>query len=208
MLNINKYGRAVTGILLRLSNTLTRNLFIRTTATPNPLCMKFLPGKQIMGAQGSKEYRNVSDAKDSLLAKRLFRIEGIHKLFYGSDFISVTKNEEIEWEVLKPEIIETLTEFFIAKDNPPIISVQKVDANKKDSETKGEHEDAVETIRDLMKIRVAPMLNADGGGILFRGFDPASGVRLYGFMWVESLCYLERCMRRLSIKFGNAKRRS
>ncbi len=68
--------------------------------TPNPHCVKFMPGKEVMGSKGCREYKDMNAVHDSPLAKLLLRLEDVQKLLYGSDFISVTKKESAQWEVL------------------------------------------------------------------------------------------------------------
>ena len=78
-------------------------MFIQTEATPNPATLKFIPGRQVLD-QGTLEFRDPSDAKTSPLASRLFAIDGVTGVFFGSDFISVTKGDG-EWQHLKPAVL-------------------------------------------------------------------------------------------------------
>ncbi len=167
---LNKYG------LMKLT-VLARHLFIRTAETPNPLCVKFLPGKEVMGSKGTREYRGLKEAHDSMLAVKLLSIEGVQKLLYGPDFISVTKADSITWEALKPDIVAALTDHFMAKDSTLFVEKKKPaePAAKGVKMTESERE-ALDMIKDLIKVRVAPMLNADGGDIVFRGFSPKTGI--------------------------------
>ena len=93
-----------------LSVTFTRRfLFIKTAPTPNPSCHKFLPGKKVTGDGSTMDFSSVRYTTISPLARQLFQIEGITRVFYADDFISVTKGEELEWEVLKPDILSVIT---------------------------------------------------------------------------------------------------
>lgn len=90
-----------------------RNMFIQTQDTPNPNSLKFLPGKEVLGAGQTKDFPSMSEAHCSPLAKMLFRIEGVKSVFYGPDFITVTKiDEDIDWMILKPEIFANIMDFF------------------------------------------------------------------------------------------------
>ena len=72
---------------------------IHTEPTPNPSSLKFLPGKIVM-EKGTADFRNVDEAKRSPLALNLFKIDGVKGVFFGSDFISITKNDNNELFVL------------------------------------------------------------------------------------------------------------
>lgn len=156
-----------------------RNLFIRTSKTPNPLCLKFLPGKPVLKPEYNlqfKEYSNIKHANDSLLARQLLSIDGINKILFGNDFISITRKEETEWEVLKPEILSAITEFYLRGSE--IITIQKKTEKdmKKGSKLTQNEQEILDMIIDLLKIRVRPMLNDDGGDLQLRGIDFKKGV--------------------------------
>lgn len=88
-------------------------MFIQTQDTPNPNSLKFIPGVPILGEGCTKDFPNAKDAYCSPLAKMLFRIEGVKAIFFGPDFITVTKlDEDIEWKLLKPEVFATIMDFF------------------------------------------------------------------------------------------------
>lgn len=88
-------------------------MFIQTQDTPNPNSLKFIPGVSVLGEGCTKDFPSAKDAFCSPLAKMLFRIEGVKAIFFGPDFITVTKaDEDIEWKLLKPEIFATIMDFF------------------------------------------------------------------------------------------------
>lgn len=88
-------------------------MFIQTQDTPNPNSLKFLPGVKVLEGGGTKDFPNATDAYCSPLAKMLFRIEGVKSVFFGPDFITITKlDEDMEWGILKPEIFATIMDFF------------------------------------------------------------------------------------------------
>ena len=87
-------------------------MFIQTEATPNPATLKFIPGRQVLD-QGTLEFRDPSEAKTSPLASRLFEIDGVTGVFFGSDFISVTKGDG-EWQHLKPAVLGAIMEHFVS----------------------------------------------------------------------------------------------
>ena len=87
-----------------------RALFIKDANTPNPHCRKFMPGKPVMTDGGTMDFSAIRFTHISPMARKLFGIDGVNRVFYGKDFISVTKNEEVTWEVLKPEILGVITD--------------------------------------------------------------------------------------------------
>ena len=145
----------------------TRYLFIQSLPTPNPLCLKFVPGKTVLGSHTTKEYNHIKQASDSFLVRKLFFIEGVNKVLLGPDFITVTKTEETDWNILKPEVLATLTQFF-TNENTLILNKSPQDRVKKDETS--------DMIEELINIRVAPLLHEDGGDIEFRDYDATTGV--------------------------------
>ncbi len=105
-------------------------MFIQTELTPNPLTIKFLPGRVVM-EKGTIFYEDNKDIKSSPLAKRLFGLDGVESVFLGNDFISVTKKEPIDWQVLKPIILGSITDHYNANEK---IYIPNLDDQKNDSE--------------------------------------------------------------------------
>ena len=73
-------------------------MFIQTESTPNPATLKFLPGQTVM-EQGTADFPNSDSAKSSPLAERLFALNGVTGVFLGNDFVTVTKQDGIDWEL-------------------------------------------------------------------------------------------------------------
>jgi Fe-S cluster biogenesis protein NfuA len=141
-------------------------MFIQTEATPNPATMKFLPGRPVL-ENGTFDLRDAEQAEQSPLAERLFGIPGVSGVFFGSDFITVTKSAG-EWQQLKPMILGAIMEHFMS--GAPLITSGSAEA--KDGEEFFDEADAatVATIRELIETRVRPAVANDGGDITFRGF--------------------------------------
>ncbi len=144
-------------------------MFIQTEATPNPATLKFLPGRTVI-EHGAMEFKSATDAAASPLAARLFGIDGVSGVFFGSDFISVTKNKA-EWQHLKPAILGAIMEHFMSG-----AAVSEANATGPD-EAVGEEEffapedaEIVDTIKELLETRVRPAVAQDGGDITFQGF--------------------------------------
>jgi Fe-S cluster biogenesis protein NfuA len=141
-------------------------MFIQTEETPNPATLKFLPGRDVMGA-GTANFPDRDTASASPLAERLFRIEGVSGVFLGSDFVTVSKGDEREWYLLKPAILGVIMEHFTAGRPVILESPPPVEAG----ETDGEDGEIVAQIKELLDTRVRPVVAQDGGDIVFHGFD-------------------------------------
>ena len=141
-------------------------MFIQTEATPNPATLKFLPGRTVL-AEGTRDFRTAEAATGSSLAARLFEIDGVTGVFYGSDFITVTKADG-EWQHLKPAILGTIMEHFMS--GAPLIAEDGEAAADGGEFYDSEDESIVGTIKELLETRVRPAVAQDGGDITFHGF--------------------------------------
>jgi Fe-S cluster biogenesis protein NfuA len=142
-------------------------MFIQTEATPNPATLKFLPGRSVM-VDGTLEVRDVETAANSPLAERLFGVSGVSGVFFGADFITVTKNTG-EWPHLKPAILGAIMEHFMS--GAPILRDGAAADVIEDGEFFAEGDaKTVETIKELLETRIRPAVAGDGGDITFRGF--------------------------------------
>ena len=150
-------------------------MFIQTEATPNPEVLKFLPGKAVLG-EGTRDFRSPDEASASPLAADLFGIEGVTRVFFGPDFITVGKQADEEWAHLKAPILASIMDHFT--------SGQPLFADAGDSKAGGHDEGVYEgdtaqivaEIKDLLDTRIRPAVAQDGGDILFNRFDVATGV--------------------------------
>jgi Fe-S cluster biogenesis protein NfuA len=152
-----------------------RSIFIDAETTPNPHAMKFLPGRTILPeTHGSGMHFSLDDRdgiKKSPLAKSLFAIDGVAGVFLGREFISVTKDQDEVWHLLKPQIFSNILDFFasgkdVIMDGPEVSDTTVLDT---DSEV-------VAMIKELMETRVRPSVQEDGGDIFFMGFDDIRGI--------------------------------
>ena len=145
-------------------------MFIQTEATPNPATLKFIPGRVVLDT-GTMEFSNREAATRSPLAERLFGVQGVTSVFYGSDFVTVTKDDS-DWQHLKPAILGAIMEHYMS--GAPLLA----DGTVGNDEALDEEEeffndadaDTVATIKDLIETRVRPAVANDGGDITFRGF--------------------------------------
>ena len=142
-------------------------MFIQTEATPNPATLKFLPGRPVLDA-GTLDMPTREAASQSPLAERLFDIPNVGGVFFGSDFISVTKSDG-EWPQIKPAVLGAIMEHYmsgaplVAADTPAPAGDGDEFFEEKDAET-------VATIKDLIETRVRPAVAGDGGDITFKGY--------------------------------------
>jgi Fe-S cluster biogenesis protein NfuA len=141
-------------------------MFIQTEATPNPATLKFLPGRAVLEG-GTLDLRDRDEAAKSPLAERLFDIAGISGVFFGSDFIAVTKNTG-EWQQLKPMILGAIMEHFMS--GAPLLTAGNTEQSEADEFFEAADAETVATIKDLIETRVRPAVANDGGDITFRGF--------------------------------------
>jgi Fe-S cluster biogenesis protein NfuA len=139
-------------------------MFIQTEQTPNPATLKFLPGRDVLG-RGTADFPTAETAVRSPLAQRLFEIEGVAGVFLGADFVTITKDGDRDWYLLKPSILGVIMEHFTA--GRPVINETTADDN-------AAHEDddeIVAQIKELLDTRVRPAVAQDGGDITFQGFE-------------------------------------
>lgn len=139
-------------------------MFIQTENTPNPATVKFIPGVDVMPS-GVAEFLNEEDAVKSPLAERLFNIAGVQGVFFGSDFVSVTKRDAVEWGEIKARVLSAVMQHFsmgepLFKDG---LDVAAIDDDLLDEISK--------QIKELIETRVRPAVAQDGGDIIFERFE-------------------------------------
>ena len=152
-------------------------MFVQVEPTPNPATLKFLPGKTVM-TQGTQFYQDESSAGNSLLAQKLFQINGVESVFYGEDFITISKNEASNWTLLKPAIMGAIIEQF-ATNNPLIEEPQFKKTYVEDKHSiKSSDSDVVKKIKELLDTKIRPAVAMDGGDIIFNEY-------VDGWIWLE-----------------------
>jgi Fe-S cluster biogenesis protein NfuA len=148
-------------------------LFIQTEETPNPATLKFLPGRVLMGT-GAADFRSQEEALKSPLASKLFEIDGVRGVFFGADFITVSKAETVDWMVLKPSLLGAIMDHFLTHqplfyEQDPLCSPRELD------------DPIALQIREILDTRVRPAVAMDGGDIVFDHFaDGTVYVRMQG----------------------------
>lgn len=141
-------------------------MFIQTEQTPNPATLKFLPGLEVM-TDGTADFKSKDTATRSPLAMRLFEIQGVEGVFFGSDFVTVTKADAKEWYLLKPSILGIIMEHFTA-GRPVILETENAVSSSSATE---EDSEIVVQIKELIDTRVRPAVAMDGGDIVYHAFD-------------------------------------
>lgn len=144
-------------------------MFIQTEATPNPATLKFLPGREVLAGE-PRDFRDPDTARISPLASAVFSVDGVSGVFLGADFVSVTKDDAVEWSHIKPAILGAVMEHFMS--GKPILAESAAADPAPQVEEFFEDEDVetVEVIKELLDTRVRPAVAMDGGDIIFRGY--------------------------------------
>lgn len=153
-------------------------MFIQTEPTPNPDTLKFLPGQEVTGATGPYDFATIEEAGTSPLAQALFGVQGVVRVFLGSDFISLTKEAGSDWIHVRPMALAAIMDHFVAglpvmvTDGGPVSN--EVGGSADDYE--GDAAEIVGEIIELIETRVRPAVAQDGGDIIFHRFEPESGI--------------------------------
>lgn len=139
-------------------------MFIQTENTPNPATVKFLPGLKVM-ASGVAEFENEQEAKRSPLAERIFEVAGVRSVFFGYDFVSVTKDDTVEWSTIKAPILAAVMQHF-SFGEPRFYGAE-------DQDESGDEllDELSKQIKELIDTRVRPAVAQDGGDIVFEKFE-------------------------------------
>ena len=138
-------------------------MFIQTEETPNPATLKFLPGQEVVRV-GTADFPNAAAAERSPLAQRLFNVPGVTGVFLGAGFITVTKEADTEWHILKPSVLGAIMEHYTSGHPTLLDDIPAAAGGEEDDEV-------VSQIKELIDTRVRPAVAMDGGDIIFHGFE-------------------------------------
>ena len=142
-------------------------MFIQTEATPNPATLKFIPGRTVLDT-GTMEFSSREAASRSPLAERLFAVPGVTGVFYGFDFVTVTKDDS-DWQHLKPAILGAIMEHYMS--GAPLLADGTAGSDEAaDEEGEFFNEQDAETvanIKDLIETRVRPAFRGFKDGIVY-----------------------------------------
>jgi Fe-S cluster biogenesis protein NfuA len=142
-------------------------MFIQTESTPNPATLKFLPGQTVLDA-GTADFTTAEAAISSPLAKRIFAVGNVSGVFFGNDFVTVTKDDTIDWDHIKPALLGAIMEHFQSGD--PVMEGES-GSPAGHAAHDGPDSDIVDQIKELLDTRVRPAVAQDGGDITFHGFE-------------------------------------
>ncbi|MCJ1313389.1 hypothetical protein MMC25_007067 [Agyrium rufum] len=172
----------------------SRMIFIQTQDTPNKDALKFLPNHPILPQGLSSPYLEYLSPRSTLapphpspLAARLLNVDGIKNVFYGPDFITVTKDTETNWAHVKPEVFSLITEA-VTSGEQIVNTIERKSGDGatgttgqdggNEADTLGYNEEDSEVvgmIKELLETRIRPAIQEDGGDIEFRGFETGTG---------------------------------
>jgi Fe-S cluster biogenesis protein NfuA len=142
-------------------------MFIQTESTPNPATLKFLPGQTVL-EMGTADFPSPDTAGKSPLAQRIFAVNGVTGVFFGNDFVTVTKDDGTDWDHIKPAVLGAIMEHY--QSGQPVMDDGHT-AKSGHADHDGEDAEIVGQIKELLDSRVRPAVAQDGGDITFHGFD-------------------------------------
>lgn len=155
-------------------------MFIQTETTPNPNSLKFLPGRAV-SPDAALEFTTPDEAVRSPLAEALFEINGVERVYFGPDFIAVSRKDDAErgWEQLKAPVLAAIMDHFVAgapllADGAAGVGAAAEDGHN-DTAYEGDAAQVVAEIKDLLDTRIRPAVAQDGGDIVFDRFDAETG---------------------------------
>lgn len=143
-------------------------MFIQTEATPNPATLKFLPGQTVLES-GTADFTTPEAAEASPLAARVFGVGNVTGVFFGHDFVTVTKSDDTDWDHIKPALLGAIMEHF--QSGAPVMAADEAAPKAGHAEHDGPDSEIVDQIKELLDTRVRPAVAQDGGDITFHGFD-------------------------------------
>lgn len=143
-----------------------RTMFIQTQDTPNPDSLKFLPGVSVLEKGQTMDFPTQASALCSPLAKLLFGIEGVRSVFFGPEFVTISKQEDAEWRLIKPEVFAVIMDFFAS--GLPVVTDAKPTG---DTQINEDDDETVQMIKELLDTRIRPTVQEDGGDIIYMGYE-------------------------------------
>jgi Fe-S cluster biogenesis protein NfuA len=142
-------------------------MFIQTEPTPNPNTMKFLPGEAVAKGMAA-DYSSQAEASTSPLAAALFEVEGVTRVFFGSDFVSLTKNADADWAVVKPMALAAIMDYYGSGAH---LATEAATLSGHSDHEDDENAELIVQIKELLDTRIRPSVANDGGDIVFRRFE-------------------------------------
>ena len=143
-------------------------MFIQTEPTPNPATLKFLPGRPVMDS-GVADFTAAEEAQKSPLARRIFELDGVTAVFFGADFVTVTKVDDMDWQVIKPLLLGAIMDYYTS-GQPLLLDGAGGGDDHETFEDEGVDPEVISQIKELIETRVRPAVAKDGGDIIYKGF--------------------------------------
>lgn len=174
----SEHFRAQTNLNSNNSSIQIRTVFIQTENTPNPESIKFLPSNTIVldHEDGAGHFLNKTDPIEEILksplAKDLFKVDGVKAVYFGGDFVTVTKRVEAKWQFMRPEIFSVLMDFFENPENKVLLDKPQIT----DTTILEDDDEIVAMIKELIEDRIRPAVQEDGGDIYYRNFEEETGL--------------------------------
>lgn len=153
-----------------------RFLSFKTLETPNPNALKFVsPECQILPIPSKTfEFTSTLQAIHSPLALKLFKLHGVRSVMLGDDFLTVNKQDHVDWIQLRPEVVDLL-DLFLTSKTDPVITKELVKESEREMESSEDDLEVISMIKELIETRIRPAIQDDGGDIEFKGFDEETG---------------------------------
>ena len=142
-------------------------MMVKTEHTPNPNTLKFLPGTKVSEV-GPLEFLKEDKNINIPLANKILSLKGVLMVFFGEDFITVKKDENLSWDDIKHEIISEINQFY-SEGNKIVVSkgLKKQNIEKKSTES----DEVINKINEILDAKIRPAVARDGGDITFKSFD-------------------------------------
>lgn len=160
------------------NNIQIRTIFVQTENTPNPESIKFLPSNTVVldNEDGTGHFLKKTDPIEEILksplAKDLFKVDGVKAVYFGGDFVTVTKRAESKWQYMRPEIFSVLMDFFETPGNKVLLDKPQIT----DTTILEDDDEIVAMIKELIEDRIRPAVQEDGGDIHYRNFEEDTGL--------------------------------
>ncbi len=157
-----------------MSQAIPKSVHIYLESNPNPNSLKFVVNEMLVPEGLSFDFPDVTSASISLLAQELFAYPFVDRVFFASNFITVTKKEDVEWLEIQNTIKDHIKKFL--EDGKFILEMNESDASPAEEES-----DTVKKIKTILEEYIRPAVEQDGGAITYHSFkDGIVKVKLQG----------------------------
>lgn len=153
-----------------------RFLSFKTYPTPNQNALKFVSPERPISPLENKtfDFGSSLQAVHSPLALKIFKLPGVKSVMIGHDFITVNKQDHVNWAHLRPEVTE-LMDKFLTSDKEPVIIKELLESEKDSLAASEKDSEVVAMIKELIETRIRPAIQDDGGDIEYKAFDEETG---------------------------------